>query len=1127
MSSHRRCQRNVAKKRRLPCQWCLIIAFSVGAPMGGSRGSPAEACGVAASIRRFSKPSTSFSGHDRVRITKWCEVLKFWLRRDFTNFIAQRPLEPLLLLYSADGTPASTKEVYKISVGSQKVRRSGRSSTDLLVQRLFARAIDGTCKVIVEEPLPVACKTAWAHVEAYRRMQVNPRCFGHRSILVHHFVWDRAVHSAAARKVQMIHNAMDLELGNGQGLPPPVVENLTWVTSGACVCHDAHNSLKWSILEHTQDPQALRGLFICIEALKNAFSLLMKNVRPWLCSVVVFGGMSRFPHRQLWQLLGLDPNIAEIAESLELRFESGQLHIATKWEQDSTVWETIELVLLHIWSFKKYSDSRWLSVGPSCRALMAAQVVGMSEFVAFILQNPHNSRYYISGFADHWTSAVAHLTAVVATASFPSDAALAALMNDDRVAMTVEGIESDIVSELQYVQTLPGEIWDLLGERSMWDGIRLRSAASASSFTAAGFMFWRLRIFHELPWRLCRGDVHDNLSVLAASDMPSDQVTQRIWRLMRMGYPKEEVASAVRLMGCASFSSIQVEQGHSFASNILKRHKEVGAEALRCRSLVSSLRVLTEVSVAEKKVIAGQRQLEGLRRKRPQHFTGRQFYFQQLRGLASSWARDGRALDPQVSVKLMRSHGASWASMPAHHRRDFEAKAASARFELEGAIEERKREVQSELQLLAQRREEEAMELRDGPVRMASARWSAEQMRQIQELYDGPIFPLAKVVELRKLVADPIGEPTQKMQRFYSTLQSPSADGPPHRPSWLGLVCRQRHVFAECIFKFQASGSDFIYARPVFIRQNPFVVGFVKLLAGEELRAFAPSLGDLQSLRRDWRHVFGVDTSSFCFSDEGGFSDEWSVEVLTDSVSRAGFFFVAESEWKSIDEIQLWFPGDKEDLMAEPLGLDEPVVAREVPLWIKLPWLVEHFPPFGASDSQQPGADEGFDTKSTASETDEEAPIVPNMSAEDVVQAMYERRFHWAGQEADLNDFKVQLRGGTWTQEHTGVCYDSFRGFAMKGEAQQMCSIFRLTGTATFSIKLYSEEGAHRLASLWCDKMQWCLGWWRTTGCQRDATFPSGLLDTYIQPEVGVELVGARRDAFERRLAAIRTIRPR
>ena len=368
-------------------------------------------------IKVFAKPSMSFDSNERVRLQKLCESIKRFLHDDMASFIASRAGEPMLLFYGADATPVTTTDVYVKPCGEQTVRRRGRALRELLVQRFFAVACDGTCKVLLDEPMPMGDKSAWTHTEAYRNLFGPPRAGGHRSTLINHFVWDRAIWSACFRQAQQLHHVWAAEVVDDV-LPGPLAQRLTWLTSGACCCHDAHNALRWSLLQHVTDPQTLRGLFISIESLRNGFSLLMKNLRPWLCEVVAYEDDHLLPHHDLWVLLGLDPNVAEVAEALQLRWDGGKMKVAERWADDGNVWEAIELVVTHIWAFRKYSESRWLSLGPSCRALLAAQVAGVCEYVQWVLSRPGNSRYYLGGFVDYFTPAVAHLVACLATGCF-------------------------------------------------------------------------------------------------------------------------------------------------------------------------------------------------------------------------------------------------------------------------------------------------------------------------------------------------------------------------------------------------------------------------------------------------------------------------------------------------------------------------------------------------------------------------------------------------------------------------------------------------------------------------------------------------------------------------------------
>ena len=150
------------------------------------------------------------------------------------------------------------------------------------------------------------------------------------------------------------------------------------------------------------------------------------------------------------------------------------------------------------------------------------------------------------------------------------------------------------------------------------------------------------------------------------------------------------------------------------------------------------------------------------------------------------------------------------------------------------------------------------------------------------------------------------------------------------------------------------------------------------------------------------------------------------------------------------------------------------------------------------------------------------------LSVEDVVDMLYKRRYLLAHDATEVADFKVQLRGGQWTAAHVGEAYDSFRSFAMKGDASRLCALFGMTATATFSIKLYTEAGAERLAQLWCHRLQWYLDVWMAHGRAEDFRFDDALVASYDEPPAGpAGHTGGEDDAFQRRLATIRATRPR
>ena len=148
------------------------------------------------------------------------------------------------------------------------------------------------------------------------------------------------------------------------------------------------------------------------------------------------------------------------------------------------------------------------------------------------------------------------------------------------------------------------------------------------------------------------------------------------------------------------------------------------------------------------------------------------------------------------------------------------------------------------------------------------------------------------------------------------------------------------------------------------------------------------------------------------------------------------------------------------------------------------------------------------------------------LSAEDVIDLLYERRYLLAHAATEVTDLKVQLRGGQRAAAHVGEAYDSFRSFAMKRDASRLCALFGMTATATISIKLYTEAGAERLAQLWCHRLQRYLDLWRAHGKADDFHFDDAVLSTYEEPEAGPGDLDACV-SFQRRLATIRASRPR
>ena len=88
--------------------------------------------------------------------------------------------------------------------------------------------------------------------------------------------------------------------------------------------------------------------------------------------------------------------------------------------------EEISAALLALWHFQKLSDSRWVSVGTSCSALVASLLTGLPSLLAELKAVPNISDFYIGG-ASRLDDTTCRFIVVASLASYVSDIALAAL----------------------------------------------------------------------------------------------------------------------------------------------------------------------------------------------------------------------------------------------------------------------------------------------------------------------------------------------------------------------------------------------------------------------------------------------------------------------------------------------------------------------------------------------------------------------------------------------------------------------------------------------------------------------------------------------------------------------------
>jgi hypothetical protein len=839
----------------------------------------------------------------------------------------------------------------------------------------------------------------------------------------------------------------------------------TWLCFVGCINHDVHNALKWGSMQWT-DRDTLRKCFVVLESLRNGFGELVRHLGAWLASRLQFedsyGGFAS----ALWTCLQVNDKWANLLVDLEIRFHNGKLLIARKHEHRPDLIDQITVCLLYLWRFRKFSDSRWLSIGTSC-----AIIVGLPDFVHFVMDSPTSSDYYLRGFR-MLDSHVLHLVAVGGMSSFLSDSVLARLLLDDRVARILPMLRMEISQELAYINNIPRGVWDLVASVTEFDGSDLRHACVSSSYTQAGFINARLRVAERPAFDLLHGSRSANLDALLAGDRPREEVKQRIWELLKRGCNRQDILDSLELMSQAGWSSTTVEQGHVAASVVMRFHHELTEARMRARAFVVQCRPLFTSSPLDRKIAGLESQVATVARRRPQNITGRQTYVRQLVDTAKEQAWGSRKVNCQVTKAVIQKHGKLWRAAGRARRLSCESAAESAR--QDKCVSHRDRKVRLLAEIREVQEKNKQMETGGFPfLRMTSCRLSVAANTELDDLFRSPRWTREHVSSLCDAATEPIGPLPPHIKQWLDdvpvqmgasdVVQAPT-------PAWLKLVAWNRDFFSKSVFRFVGAGGDVWHGTLSYAMQNPIFACFCRVGPSDRALPAVPGASFVHGAWCWWRHRFEL-SEEFDFTDEFIFQAELTASVLGESVKIGNALIVSDNDWQLLEDLRPMLPrhGDVAEAVAIAPAPAMPDVAEPRPPWLDHPWLLDHWADKGMRPKFEKVAPVAH---SSDSESELSADSGTNWDASDLL-ALHEKRHELAAVGGhDAIDFGWELRGGKWTKEHKGVVFDcvsaSARGLPMK----QWCSDWGMNRAASWSTSLYTEDGACKLATSWVAKMQ-------------------------------------------------------
>ena len=479
------------------------------------------------------------------------EEVKDFFDRQLADFLQTHADRPVLAVYQGDPTPVKLSMRHRIGSAPSSGKpqfRHGSAGHEFLVQAAFWSTLDvfGHIRSVVKlrDPIPLSAgKKTFNLFTAANEFFPTLKVLKHSGISVHVYVFDRGLESSLGNALVARHRLTSEEQGFDV-LDAALSGWTSWQISLGCSIHDVHNALKWAVCQGEADNDRTKALHIGNEALKNSFDLILARLPEFLQKHLVFS--VELPSDEVtcwehyWQACGLDTEEVEALSRLQLRWDpaAGVLRLSQERRLQEDLTAEISRIMLSVMRFRTFTLSRWATAGPSCRCLMAAWALGLSQLVAMCREDKHTSQYYIGGFSqlDHNARRFA---ASLGITSHLADALILMILEDDRLALHHEEVVSTLQEEVSYVKNLSVDTWQKVAE--LFDlgtsALCLRDTVLNAVHIFEAYVEQKvLSITNSTLWKMVRGDVGAHVDELASQVVaPAEPVLHAAWQLLRLG----------------------------------------------------------------------------------------------------------------------------------------------------------------------------------------------------------------------------------------------------------------------------------------------------------------------------------------------------------------------------------------------------------------------------------------------------------------------------------------------------------------------------------------------------------------------------------------------------------------
>ena len=325
-------------------------------------------------------------------------------------------------------------------------------------------------------------------------------------------------------------------------------------------------------------------------------------------------------------MLGVGADMLQEAAGINPWLCDGQLLISSKLKHDPNIIERVSGIVLYMFRWRKFVDSRFCTIGPSMRAVVCSLAVGLQQLVQITRDDCKSTDYHLHGFG----KISQHLKAYMVTSSVAAwvpDGVLYEIMEDERVCLRAVELQNTLLEELAWVDTVSEFTWKRLahvvGGGMSWAA--LRSSTAHACHLAGSFMDKKIFAFvQQWPWRLTQGDIVANLQEmkLHTGDIV-DVCTHKIRELLQLGLSLERLVDGVKLIRDTPWPAMGVEQAYGPCAAIHKQYPMYALDMVSRREVIHQCRGLFTATPADACIAKQERFLKGLGRRQPGKTSGR------------------------------------------------------------------------------------------------------------------------------------------------------------------------------------------------------------------------------------------------------------------------------------------------------------------------------------------------------------------------------------------------------------------------------------------------------------------------------------------------------------------------